>query len=747
MDLLHIIKKKKEKKDFFLALIFKPSKIAAILFEEVEGKLLILSTKEEKINVSINELNEEEIIDTCDIVISFIENSLPQNEFVTKTIFGLPYDWSDNGKIKRENLSKLKKLCEELELTPLGFILSAEAAINFLQKKEGAPLSVIFIEILDGTIAVYLVRAGKIVQVQSGPLKEGYAASVEDILKQMGAGEALPSKIILLDYEDSHNIQQEFLSYQWMTNLSFLHLPQVEVFESEFENESIINGVATQMGFDIFDETTNTENQKENQEDETNESYEDFGFLQDEDITEKEEEPILQTNSNFILKHAVKEDATGVNPGRFIPREEDDLSEVLEKEKGKKESKFTSVSLIRQKLGIFSILSKIKPSNYFKFSSNLKIILFLIISLGLIGTFVFAYYNFILKANVSISLAKKTFKKEQQVSLLQDSSTSTKDSIIKVTSVDDQEEGEKTIPTTGKKETGDKATGEVIVYNKTDQPVSLPKGTILIGTNSLEFELVNDSSIASTDPFSTTLSSLKTQVQAESYGPEYNLPSNTNFSFKDYATSSYFAKNDNPFSGGTKKTIQTVAQSDIDNLANTLSSSLGDKAIDSMKGKISSDDVLLPFLISSDFIDKKYDKKVGDEGQTVRLYAKMKFSSGYYAKSDLDKFEKDLAGDSIPSNFYKEISSSKSELNNIKINKDNKMSANLSIDSVYLPRFDLAKLKIDIKGKNKSFYDPKIKEIDGVSDYSVEFKNKISFLPELMPYNLNNIQISVKGNE
>src|SRR3989344_673026 len=731
MDLLQLIKKKKEKKDYFLALLFKPSKIGAILFEEIEGKLLILSTKEEKINVNINELSEEELIDTCDLVISFVENSLPENEFVTKTVFGLPYDWSADSKIKKENLVKLKKLCEELELTPIGFIISAEAAIHFLQKKEGAPISGIFVEILSGIIAVYLVRAGNITEVKSGSTAEGgYAHTVENILKQMETTDVLPSKIILLDYEGINNIQQEFLSYHWMTNLPFLHLPQVTIFESGFENEAVINGVATQMGFEILDDTIDYIEKNPEKEEKNTESYENFGFLQDEDIAEKTgKEKVKKEDDDFTQKKKHVSDAD------FYEDNHENKHDFPNK----------PFSLI-EKFGIFSILEKIKLARLPKAPLNLKAIFALFVLVALTVSFIFVYYNLILKADITLSLEKKTFSKDLNVALSASSKSSAKDGIVKINSIEDREEGEKKIQTTGKKETGDNATGEVIVYNKTDKQVNLTKGTILIGTNALEFELANDINIASTGAFSTTLSSTKAQIKARSYGTEYNLPSGTNFSFKDYPTSSYFAKNDNPFSGGTKKEVQVVSQSNLDNLAKMVSDELKDKATDSMKSKVSGDSLLLPIIISSDFVEKKFDRKDGEEGQTVRLYAKMKFTSGSYDKNELDNIEKELIGSSMPGSFHKDLGDSRSEIKDIKIDKNGVITGVLSINSIYIPTFDLAQLKIDIKGKNKSFYENKIRETKGVSSFNVISKNRIPILPDLLPFNLKNITITVHAD-
>ena len=146
------------------------------------------------------------------------------------------------------------------------------------------------------------------------------------------------------------------------------------------------------------------------------------------------------------------------------------------------------------------------------------------------------------------------------------------------------------------------------------------------------------------------------------------------------------------------------------------SDELKDKATDSMKSKVSGDSLLLPIIISSDFVEKKFDRKEGEEGQTVRLYAKMKFTSGSYDKNELDNIEKELIGSSMPGSFHKDLGDSRSEIKDIKIDKNGVITGVLSINSIYIPTFDLAQLKIDIKGKNKSFYENKIGNILRISD-------------------------------
>ena len=89
---LPFIKKQETEKNFFLALLIKPYRIGAILFEEINSKLFILSTREIEVDGETDTLSSENILTGADQAISFIEASLPEGASVDKTIFSVPYD-------------------------------------------------------------------------------------------------------------------------------------------------------------------------------------------------------------------------------------------------------------------------------------------------------------------------------------------------------------------------------------------------------------------------------------------------------------------------------------------------------------------------------------------------------------------------------------------------------------------------------------------------------------------------------
>jgi len=62
---------------------------------------------------------------------------------IHKVIFGLPADWIGADKISSPRLHLLKALSEKLDLVPVGFVVTPEAATKYLQSTEGVPPTII----------------------------------------------------------------------------------------------------------------------------------------------------------------------------------------------------------------------------------------------------------------------------------------------------------------------------------------------------------------------------------------------------------------------------------------------------------------------------------------------------------------------------------------------------------------------------------------------------------------------------
>ncbi|HVZ67270.1 MAG TPA: baseplate J/gp47 family protein [Patescibacteria group bacterium] len=744
---LPFIKNKEPQKNYFLSLLIKPFSVGAILFEEIDGKLFILANHEVETGKKANDLSNEELLKSSDEAISYVEASMPKGGILEKTIFSVPYDWIVDGKIDQKGLSRLKIVCQELGLVPMGYLTSIEAVVSFLGHKEGVPVSAIFIEVAKENVFIYLVRAGKVLEFHEGAIEDGLLTTVDSLLKKIHTVDVLPSKIILLEYKDAEGAQQEFVSHAWSKDIPFLHLPQVMVLERGFENEATVNGVASQMDLEVLEDfkTTPDEVQKEDLLEEV--PSQEFGFVKGEDVAGKQESEVkkVKAEDENIANIREVESITGEKEPSVQYFKEGEDNEVeddaLIEDEPKKERHLALPSLS----GLAFIKNvKLPKLDVMSSGGNAKfkigaVILGLILIIFAVS---FVYYTVILKAEVVITADKKAINKSETVAFSENPSD---DNTIKITLIDQEAKGQDTVNATGTKETGDKAKGEVTLYNKTEDKKTFPEGTIIVGTNSLEFETLDDVTIASTSSFSTTLSNANVKIQATKFGKEYNLPSSSNFTVKGASSSDYIGKNSSAISGGTKKETTVVSKKDLATLLTSVTDNLEKDAINKASAGLSSQENLLPKALGSEVTDDSYSKKEGDEAGSVSVDATIKYTLGKYGKDEIQKVIDSLSQGQIPGTYVINEGESKVDITDINIGKDNTASAKLTVNAVYVPKIDTGALATEVAGKSETSVVDKIRSIPGVTDVEVNFSRKLPLFPNFLPRSAKNISVNVSN--
>jgi hypothetical protein len=504
--------------DFFLALIFESDKISSILFKEQEKSLVILASR--NADIDLESASTEDLIVAADGVISRLEMSLPEGANLEKTIFAVPHAWVEEGRIKTERLNQLKKISTELALTPMGFIVSIEAIIAFLQKKEGAPISGIFVELSDRMLSVFIVRSGNIIDVKQGLIDDTVEKTVEKLLGQVTKLDVLPSKIVLLHNKEAEAVQQKFLSHHWTKELPFMHLPQVAILDKGFENEAIISGVASQLNVSVRDDVeVSTSEEMEEEEASIVNSSDTFGFVKDEDVAlSPKQEVRVEESSEQDLGFSEQISEPVIKHHGIIPATSDAGEEVFEEDEPEEAPRSNRKSPASGLIGgLSAFLTPQGLSRIPRLMGNGKRLIIPFIALAVVVIFLALYYSVFLKAKITVFTDEKAFKEDSMdITLSTNSDSSFSDKILKISTVDEEVKGEESQETTGQKDTGQKATGTVTVFNKTESPKEIAKGTTITSSNNLEFTLNDDIKIASTSSFSTSFSNTSAKITASS---------------------------------------------------------------------------------------------------------------------------------------------------------------------------------------------------------------------------------------
>jgi hypothetical protein len=745
---------------YFLVLILRDEKAEALIFEELGGKAKIVGQKEERFSSTIDNILPNEFLDTLDKAISGAESSLPENIQTQKTIFGVKESWTENDQIKREYLAKLKKASEELDLIPIGFLVISQAIGHLLQKEEGVPVSAILVEANKMSITVTLLRAGKTIETKSSEIHESIPFTVDALLKHFSVSEILPSRIII--FNGKEDLSQHFISHSWSKSLPFLHLPQITSLPYGFDVKAVLFGAASQLGFELLEEGM----PKEQIEDETfeekmralNEEPEkspklyknlnasDFGFTKDIDVAKTQtEKPKEETKIPTI--EFVNEDIANINNDLEL---EPDFEQTTVKST-KKSNNFLIIAKnvfagIPEITSSFIQKLNIKKNSSFVPKGKFG---FIISGIAIFAATLLICYFFFLKATVTLIIDPKITTQEKKVLFSTTKDTNSGENIIKGEFVSASEEGTASTPATGKKDVGTNAKGSVTIFNSLMQSKTLAEGTVLKNSSGLKFTLDSTATLKAVASHSAdeTVTPEKTtaNVTADQLGKESNLPSGTKFTVASYDTADIVAKNDNPFSGGSKKEVTVASKTDAAKLEENLLKQLESKAREDLQKKLSGSTILLPTFITETLSEKSFSVKIGDEASQLTLNGTAEYQGLTYSKNDLIEFSKSLSKD-LPSNQTIDYNNIKATASSIKQKNDDEIEANLNIKTLLLPKFDENNLIKEIKNKSFTVTEDTLYKLPNVSDIKIKLSPSLPFLPKKLPLMEKNIKILIEIN-
>ncbi|MBU2632556.1 baseplate J/gp47 family protein [Patescibacteria group bacterium] len=770
---------KKEKPEYLLSLILLDEKIKAVVFKKLSQSIKPLSEAEEVIEKNIEDLPLEDFLNTLDRVITKAEDALPQNIKTEKTVFGLKENWVEEDKIKKEYLEKLKRISHELDLSPIGFLVMTEAILSLLKTEDGAPVSAILTNIHSKTVTVYLVKAGKIIEQKTAEIHENVPFTVDTLLKHFEIPEILPAKIIILNTQDE-DIAQEFIAHHWSKSLPFLHVPQITTLSKDFDTKSMLYGAATQMGLDVLaefkkendevevlkkpeeviginknetigedSETLKTEeDEKDNIKSTLQGEEEFFGFKEGIDVAEIKNENTKKELENqkseeegkVIKKEANKPETAVESPTLAISEKEEEGEEKNSRLEQKKAKSF------KFPFNLISLIALIKIPYFKGFSGfnslSKKFLLIPILLIFVLSVFGFLYFQSS-TATIILKLNPKVEEYAQTVTFSSSSSTELSKKIIGGETITITQEGSSSMDTTGKKEVGTESKGIITIFSRFTSDKTFAEGTS-VSYSDLEFTMDNSAktSSASADA-SAQPSTVTVAVTAKEIGKDHNLPSGTKFSIGSFSTSDVIAKNENPFSGGTKKEITIVSKKDQEKLLEKVTKDLESKAKEELSKKISDDKIILPVFITSKVSKKTFDKDLDEEANKLSVKATIEYEAVAYKKEDLMAFAKSALKDRIPDDLTIDEKDIEIIVKDSKRKSDEEVSASIKIKALLLPKIENKLVLSQVSGQSEKSAKAKLLAIPQVENVTIKFSPNIPFLPRIMPRNIEKIKIEL----
>lgn len=255
------------------------------------------------------------------------------------------------------------------------------------------------------------------------------------------------------------------------------------------------------------------------------------------------------------------------------------------------------------------------------------------------------FYNKLPRANILISPKLESLTLQEKITT--DKTINIIDlsgKVIPAQFIEQVEESWQEFQATGSTSNDSKASGTVKIYNKISPstPFTLKTGTHFLSDSGKYFVTLEKVTIPAAK--NKTPGSITVKVQAEEPGTDYNIGP-ANFSVPKLSGTIYYysiwAESDDNMTGGYTGTLKKVTKDDISQAKESLTKKLLSKAENSLKSKISPEDVLLDGAISREIISSSSDIKVDSIIDKFNQSAKVKVSALVFKKQDLEKFSKD----------------------------------------------------------------------------------------------------------
>ena len=583
---------------------------------------------------------------------------------------------------------------------------------------------------------------------------ENAGADIEKALLTFTDVETLPSRILIYGHE-ALDLKGHLLSFSWMSKLSFLHFPKIEVLNDDVEIKSVClaGGSEIQSGVKFVEQPiqqTKVESKPSHP------------------IAAHEEKEAAGEDSGSVDKTEIPADRVGAFNEKEVVSGEDfgfmagDVSGQIKEEDEMKEDAVIPVEESLSEIEDFEFQpqspapqrheamnaskegSRIKKR--IKFGSlvpkNLTAVLVLI---GIISIIALAggAYLILPKAEVKVFVEPKILEKDATVIADPNQKTINEEGkIIPGQIIETEVSGSAKDQASGKRKVGDPAKGTVVIINNTSGGQNFSAGTILTSASGIKFKLDNTASVSATLLDSDSKSKVTAMVTALEIGADGNISSETNLTVGNFSSSQFVAKAQGNFSGGNSKEVAVVSDGDQKRLLASLASDLRKQAQQKLQEKLSGQKILEEAL-SETIVSKSYNKNINDTANEFSLNMKIRYKGTAFEDKDLRLIVSKLVDTQVPDGFMLDISGTETQADVSKLEKDGKLVFLAKFKAKMLPSIDTEKIKNQIKFKTPQEAENLIKGMNNVLGSEIKITPSLPKMLERIPYFSKNIQVEV----
>ncbi len=691
----------------YLSIVFFGSHVVTALWQEINQRVSIIARS------SLREQGENESLPEC--VDLALEELGEESLSVRQVLFVVPQTWTDQGQLLNEKKGVLKELSEDLLLKPLGFVVLEDGLRSWQEQNNGQSFSGVIIQHLAESLQVKVFIEGE----SAASFQIGKSGQVKDDVIELQAR--------LKRYADEYSRILYFETSGEDTHYNqlvvFLHKqlgkPVEKMTAIQVADIAISSGGLEMLGIptnDLAVASSGLPNQS--------------SVVSEEDETEEFHPPSFVTQPAPELTSNLAEESSNL--------EESNVEPVFTGPSKKKKKKFTLPTLPR------ITTRKLAQSK----KTLILVTILLVILVGLVGAYFSMQSSYSTKVTVITDVQKLETLTTLPIAVSDTVETASKEA-VPVQKLTETVTVTKEVPTTGTKLTGESAKGKVVIFNKTSEPKTFAKGTLL-HTGNKSFSLDNDVTVASASAKenrgsrTVTFGEQEASVTAVTFGPEGNIAEKQEFTVDDFGSSSYTALNDKPFEGGSSREIQAVAQKDVDLAVSALLEEATATINERLQAKSSQEaPVLVTNQISKD--DSGSSVAVGQEAKMITVSLTASGTAYQLSLQDLEPVAERIFSSDLQEGFHLQIETL--TLSNPKLMTPNEQpSLEVQMKATASPKTDIAAMKNLLLGEYTARSQSILEKLPGVKSVSTQLQpNWATPFFKRFPKESERISIEVKA--
>jgi len=577
----------------------------------------------------------------------------PLADEVADCVFIFDEPWLKHGDLLDSKKVIVKELSESLSLTALGQMSITEGIHQARVIKDPHDSSIV-LYLREKDFDLLLIKHGQLlVNLKIGrsaklndDLQEGLARISQDLGEQ---GKYFPNRVFLSSLSLTQKVlnkdQAELQAFDWIQLAGFLQAPEFVVLSTDFLIKALSLAASQMLSSDFkskltqeLDEITSSTAKGSNEQLQAVDNQElaveakkvsSFGI----DFSTEKANINQVGGDNFAISHRQSEEIIDTNL--------EGATNVSLTDKSK-----TKPLKIKRKTGLQHFFRKNRQSLLIGIAGGV---------LALIALF-FLYYLFLSNITIKVTANEKILQKNVEIILdPQLAESNFNQNLLKVSLVQKEIEGQDSLSTTGISLVGDKAQGNIKLFNKTFTDKTFTADTIF-KYEDVSFVLNEEVTVPAAnaeekeDGRDINYGSVEVALTASSIGAEGNIAKDSKLQVADFSEDTYSATAIDNFSGGSSREIRVVSQEDLDNLSNQLKQNLNEIAVTEFKEE-SKDGVHFVPTGDNRVVSAEYDHEEGDEIETLSLTMTLEVEAVKYLSSDLKQLAEAALLLDLPENY------------------------------------------------------------------------------------------------